>query len=386
MLEAANGTILETAFAQLVQNLIQPLAALVPEDCTVRNRAFGFRLHSRLGCALHQLLRMPHDGHPYLLFKILLGDPESVESAVSTPACMHDELAHAFFARYPADSMAFGDNTRARATLQVLADICQIDIAQLESRHAAVRRLTLKKSLHTWVADFQQLASDWTCRTVAAARATADNTGEKQEQKSKDVNDVKKKKRKGGGGAYRAFLHFRYKGQRATPQLWAQAAREYWNLSSDERAYYQELGRRASIAWRAGFRAFATNEPAAHGTQQGQPGTFSAQGAIIAADRPDALRPVVMAGNDLAGDLSRLVSLVRKTSRQRAAKEREDMQAWQAAEQEFLAACGVDSPFEGMTCQETFWRGQARSRTADLLEVEWMPPIVELAQATAVWS
>ena len=149
VVEAATGGILRHAFEQLLRNLREFPEAVAPRHWRVRHRALGFRLHSRLGCALHVLLRMAHDGHPYRLFQLLVGNRDK---AVSGPSCLHDECAHSFLGRYPSDRETYDEGSEALAVLRVLAELAYTDIAQLESRHAAIRRLTFRKSLQTWVA------------------------------------------------------------------------------------------------------------------------------------------------------------------------------------------------------------------------------------------
>ena len=166
MLLAANGTHLEKGFSRLMSVLQETPLPLAAQYHTVKHRAFGFRLLSRLGCSLHFLLRVPHSTYPYKVFKILSGDI----LGASAPPCMRDELADAFFRLYP-DAALYEPGGEAFGLLQVLGDALHIDIAQIEARHAAVRRLSLKKSLQTWVADFELLSAEWSCRQVAAARA-----------------------------------------------------------------------------------------------------------------------------------------------------------------------------------------------------------------------
>ena len=268
MLVAAKGTVTERTFQDIVQCLQDTPAALAAVNWTAEIRCLGFRLLSRLGCGVHALLRVPHAGHPYSLFQILLGErPPSL-------ACLRDELAHAFFERFQAEPDSFSDD--ALGVREVLADLLEIDIAQVEAKHAAVRRLAMKKSMQTWTLDFQHLAAEWSCRQVAAARpATAEPEPAAHQRRADEGprertrgfhKDGKRKQNKGsGGGAYRAFIHDRYRGRFLTPQLLREASVLYKQLSDEEKAAYEDLGQRGKMSWSAGFKAFATPAPDAGG-------------------------------------------------------------------------------------------------------------------------
>ena len=167
LLVAARGQHEENALARLLACLDETPLSLSQHHFTLHFRSLAFRLFSRVGCALHWLLRVPHCGWPYALFKVLDGDKEVLQN---TPACCLDELGAAYLQQYPLDGCTYEPGTEEYAVLAFLAENLHVDIAGIESRHAALRRLALKKSLQTWITDFQHLSAEFTCRQVAASR------------------------------------------------------------------------------------------------------------------------------------------------------------------------------------------------------------------------
>ena len=262
---AARGQEEEKAFAKIMECLCETPLSLSQQHFTLHFRSLAFRLFSRVGSGLHWLLRVPHSSWPYALFKLLDGDTEVLSN---TPACCLDELGAAYLQKYPADTCTYQPGTEEYAALAFLAENVHIDIAGIESRHAALRRLALKKSLQTWVTSFQHLSAEFTCRQVGACRvpehrkespgsAARPSDAKPANKKSK----TEPKKSGGGGGAFRAYIHLQYRGQKGTPALWRQAGAEWRSMSDEEKQPYRQLGHAGLRAWRGGFRAFGTNVP-----------------------------------------------------------------------------------------------------------------------------
>ncbi|CAE7262689.1 unnamed protein product [Symbiodinium microadriaticum] len=356
LLVAARGQEEEKAFAKIMECLCETPLSLSQQHFTLHFRSLAFRLFSRVGSGLHWLLRVPHSSWPYALFKLLDGDTEVLSN---TPACCLDELGAAYLQKYPADTCTYQPGTEEYAALAFLAENVHIDIAGIESRHAALRRLALKKSLQTWVTSFQHLSAEFTCRQVGACRvpehrkespgsAARPSDAKPANKKSK----TEPKKSGGGGGAFRAYIHLQYRGQKGTPALWRQAG---------------------------GFRAFGTNVP--NESTGPRPGDVVAGGAIVA---PDVARPnmevVPLTGLDFKAELRKLSSECRSESRDHRDVERQQMEILRAGEAQLLATSEGMAIFPDVPVQETFQRGQTDAASARL-QLEWFPPCAELAQA-----
>ena len=281
---AAEGALLESCLAAVLDKLQKVPLALPCRSWSVATRTLGYRLLSRVACALHWLVRIPHTGFPYALFRILgpLGHTAAT-NVLRAPPCAHDELAQAFFAIYR--DATFEEGSEELAVLRFLGDLVDIDIASVEARHASVRRLALRRGLRTWVADFEALAADFACRRVAASEAgpyvaATEGVAERHQTAADDRKQRKKKKTGGGGGGgpYRAFIHINYSGRGGmTAELWHEASVKYRQLSSEELDFYKNIGQLGLVAWRAGSKAFGSAAQQAP-CPSAQPGTAPSTG------------------------------------------------------------------------------------------------------------
>ncbi|CAE7193763.1 unnamed protein product, partial [Symbiodinium sp. CCMP2456] len=345
LLVAARGQHEENALAALLAFLDETPLTLSQEHFTLHFRSLAFRLFSRVGCALHWLLRVPHCGWPYALFKVLDGDTTVLRN---TPACCLDELGAAYLQQYPLDTCTYQPGTEEYAVLAFLAENLHIDIAGIESRHAALRRLSLKKSLQTWITNFQHLSAEFTCRQVAACRRreSAGTSTAGQPSDAKPPKNHRRKNKKpgtggGGGGPFRAYLHVHYRGQRGTPDLWQKAGEEWRSLSDEDKQPYRQLGLAGLRAWREGFRAFGTNVQEQNAGPR--PGDVVAGGAVVAADAPrHNMELVPQTSIDLRDELRKLTSEQRSRSRQQKEAECQQMEIMRAAETQLLATSAAD--------------------------------------------
>ena len=225
VLEAAEGRHVMSFFHSLSKLFCRSTSGMPSADMNMKHRAWAFRAISRAGCATHQVLRFEHRRCPYTLFKLLTG---SVSEVLDLSPCLHDELTAGYLKQYP--SRAAVSSPEGRSTLQTLALAIDTDISQMESRHAVVRRLTVLRSLQTWAASLEDINVRW------AMKQACQNT--KTQMRSKQREDVKKGRKRGkhrhgpgghggGGGAWRAFLHVSYAGQKFNKDTIKQASAEY---------------------------------------------------------------------------------------------------------------------------------------------------------------
>ena len=381
VLVAAEGTHVQAALAAVVNRLRTLPEALARKYFTVKHRCFGFRVLSRAACGVHWLLRIPHRGFPYALFKLLKGD---LSVASSTPSCMLDEFGAAYLSKYPPQDCAYETGSEALAVLAFVAESADVDIASIEAKHAAIRRLALRKGLQTWVPNFENLCAEFSCRQVASARVAGMgfDAGQKKDGKGDAQQPQQKKKASatsgGGGGPFRAFLHVKYQGRRMTPDAWREASAMYKLLSQEEVAFFKDLGQRGLVAWRQGFKAFGSN---ARPSEQTPPaaGTMTSTGAIVL---QDALRHdvelVPSRSHDLREELRQVASEYRSSAKKKRQEERDMQIALQAAEQEVLIASQDACVFPEVRASDTFLRGH---ESPEMRHLRWFPPCAEMAQA-----
>jgi hypothetical protein len=110
-------------------------------DRTVNLQHLCFRILSRMGCSIHQLLTLPHSQYPVKMF-LLLADSSLAELVTEEPDCLLDDFSRKFCAHFKEKGL---DHPDALMALKVAGMMWRLDIADVESRHAALRRL-LKRS------------------------------------------------------------------------------------------------------------------------------------------------------------------------------------------------------------------------------------------------
>ncbi len=94
---ASRGQDISNAMKALHRLFFTTVPCLLPSMVTARLKAMKFVLISSAMCAMHILLRLPRAGAPYVLFKLLEGD---VDTVADYPECLHDELMHIILSRY----------------------------------------------------------------------------------------------------------------------------------------------------------------------------------------------------------------------------------------------------------------------------------------------
>ena len=302
VLEVASGNDIKTAMSSISDEFLKCPTPFPISDQTLRYRGLAFRLLSRCGGGLHQLMRSVHRGHPYRLFLLLAG----VSEVVDDPPCMMDELSQDFVSRFAGRET--GD--MAMTFLEFVAEAVEIDIASMEARHAFNRRATILKSLQTWTASLEAINTLWVLRQARRARDKCSGSVKAAKSKGETANkkqqkNERKKRSGGGGGPYRAFIHVNYAGVRLTRDRLREVAREYRKLSEVDAQYYKELGRLGTMAWQQAVK----NKARARGVAFGNP--------LPSASRPPGPSPpntVLDSGIVVGADVPKLQALVPVTA------------------------------------------------------------------------
>jgi hypothetical protein len=224
-----------------------------------------FRMLSRVGASLHQILRSPRQGYPYKLFGALRGLAKSV---LDDSECLYDQLTDFMVKEF--GSVAALEGETSRSMLQALALMIETDIATIEARHASTRRLVTVKGTQVRSPMLQAISADWICRQQVIHKAdlfleqqnlgTDDQTKPTKKAKIGKTQKRVKRKRSGGGGAWRAFFHDRAKGIRPTKLCPKELSAQYAALSVEEREKYRRIGAAGTFSHKAGFRAFGKTQ------------------------------------------------------------------------------------------------------------------------------
>lgn len=155
---AATGRLEGECLARVGQLLREPdmWRAMPTKGLCVQKNALAFRMVSRMGCCVHQLVAVPHTQMPTKMFRVL-ADPASASEVAATPTCMQDAWSANFLAEHGKDLLS----AKSLAILTTLAYPTAKDISQLESKHASIRRWLLLRSHQTHTMDFKDLSAEW---------------------------------------------------------------------------------------------------------------------------------------------------------------------------------------------------------------------------------
>ena len=133
--------------------------ALMPNtDRTLRFQALAFRMVSRMGCAVHELLYAPHDRFPSRLF-LLLTDATLWDVFGEADPCELDSFSKGFIERYSGAELGGRESI---ACLDAIARVLKMDISDIESKHASLRRY-LKAAPLAKTPRAKLLSAIWAC-------------------------------------------------------------------------------------------------------------------------------------------------------------------------------------------------------------------------------
>ena len=125
------------------------------ESHTLECQTMAFRLMSRAGCSVEELLAQPHRSFPIKLFRIL-AEPETGPDMAASPDCVLGPWA-AELKRLRPDFTG----PELEHKLALVGALCPKDISPLEARHATSRRVFTSGSVQTHTKDLQKLSSEW---------------------------------------------------------------------------------------------------------------------------------------------------------------------------------------------------------------------------------
>ena len=212
ILEAATQNDLKSFFTGMLLLLLQFPQGILRDDITAHLQTLMFRLVSRSCCSMHQLLRTRRQGYPYTLFLALRTGVYD-----QAPPCLWDELTRSFRSWFPELT------SDAQAALHALAWAIDLDIAAIEARHAASRRI-ITSVVQTWAPSMEHVSAEWTLRQMTLREAETQPSKEAAEPTVSAIGKPNRRQRRaagkqpgargGGGGAWRAFLHERAKGRK----------------------------------------------------------------------------------------------------------------------------------------------------------------------------
>ena len=130
-----------------------------------------FKILSRMGCAAQEHLFLPHEQFPTKLL-LILEDTDLGEAFVrtwETKKCMFDDFSAAHIGKCKVASF---DDREAKIVLQQVAQSMSVDIADIESRLASLRRV-LKSVVQTHMLNKANMSAQVVGRSLAKRQQRA---------------------------------------------------------------------------------------------------------------------------------------------------------------------------------------------------------------------
>ncbi|OLP74812.1 hypothetical protein AK812_SmicGene45543 [Symbiodinium microadriaticum] len=381
---AWRGDAMEMLFDEICCRLSEPPKALPRDAHTFASRALAFRAFSRAACCAHSLLRKPRAGYPYKLFSALTqqdSEADAFAAVEADPECLYDALTEQFLKHFrPLDTAA---RRKQAQSLEVLAACVDLDIATVECKHASVRRTTHQCSVQTWLSRLEDVNVDWIARQLSLISSKGVQTRQEavHETAAKQNTAAARPKGKcsghsgggGGGGAYRAYMSMHHTGGRFK----AQNNQNYRALPPAEKAFYEAMGARGTMAWRQGHNSFGPRLPR-EAPVEALPGSMTASGSVVlAAAGPSEL--VAVSACSFEEDLQKIRVKFLKQSKRIALCERAEMR--QSVQKEIALMEDLQLQLlSAVPASQTF--GAACSPVvAGTVQLTWLPPCEEFAKA-----
>ena len=221
---------------------------LFPKDCfSLGFECEVFRILSRMGTLVHQLLVAPVQLCPYKTFRLLNDDgKEALAREISElRPCMVDSFTAKLVEKYPGEALFSDDAAKCVETLALCASI---DTVSLEWTHGRIHRIIKSASVQTHTPSMEfvnaqyvcsQFKRRWSCSSTGQ-RAQAGARRRSVEAGRDAVLQSEAKKARGGGGAWRAFVSRRTRGSHQGEIDFADLGRQYQDAKEGQTPEYLE--------------------------------------------------------------------------------------------------------------------------------------------------
>ena len=299
---------------------------------------------------------------------------------------MRDELAKEFLTWFPdVESLR---SPEAIASLESLAHEIHVDISAIEARHALVRRVILAKS-QTWIGRFADVSAEWTLRQVAQrltdegdllpevkSKLLADRRAAARQAQREEQQKQRKTGRGGFGGAWRAYLHVECAGQKFTADSLKASAQVFRALPLEERAVFEQLGRMATLAARAGVKKPFRPQP-----QEGRQALGSLED-VADAGREDELELPLVAhvSVNFADEIRDMRRKQRRETKRAVQSLQQKHEAAEVHEQQLLQH--ADAAFGNVTTHAAGFRVAAAASSGHAAAaLRWRVPCVAMTKA-----
>ena len=241
----------------------------LPTPCfnrTFQNKAFTCL--SAMGCLIHHVT-VSHQGYPWKLFGLLRpdADPSLQDEILNDCPETLDTWSKWLVNLFKGKDLGLADPDLA-AILRVTSLAARRETAQIECRHAAIRRALVATSVQTHRAQLIHVSAGRSCQDFRKWCRRRDLNTKSSDQSSRRTNDpcLRAPKAKSHGGAWRAYIRQETLGTKQSPDL-RELAVKYRALTPDMRMHYASLVAKGKLARGLGAKYMfgpTTRQAAAH--------------------------------------------------------------------------------------------------------------------------
>ena len=243
------GLMLEKDFHQELEHVLASEDwKWVPRDAwCLQQQTLAFRLSSKLGCLVHQLLVAPTLTYPLKLFR-LLQDRDYLTAILADGECMMDAFTLAFLKKYPGQQCT---SQEAMVCLQVMSRAGSCETVGLEWGHGRVQRLVSAQKVQTHIPTMKYVNAQWVGQRYSRwsyfCTRKLKTLGSQEVQKKRPAGSVgrpsgKRRVFKKGGGGLRAFISLQKRGSKGRTSF-KEMARAYREAKEQGGPQYQEAQR-----------------------------------------------------------------------------------------------------------------------------------------------
>jgi hypothetical protein len=221
----------------------------------------GLKALNVSGASYWELVLWPRLGYPFRMFLVL--SDSTIASTIlreyeETP-CLFDTWSSDFISTHGKDLLDVA--SLAFVELRLLAHTVKEDIAQIEARHASVRRFVMARSLQSPGVHLEEVSCHFIATKLRGRWAelrrmhgfsSTFNTSRRSDQQA-TAPSTKKAKTRGAGGAWRAFVHSVSWGEFADFRVLGERFRA---LAPEDRERFAALGDLGTQRAQEGLPAF----------------------------------------------------------------------------------------------------------------------------------
>lgn len=219
------------------------LWALMPDDSLVAQKVgLAHRMLSRAGALVYKDLQLLHERFPFKLF-LLIKHPGLGKSLKQEAACSMDPFTLDFVGKYDLEDPC------TRHVLLLLAMMMRTSIADIECKHAALRRMLARVQARG--IELEALATAWVGQRARRRRMEAEDLGLSAATDAATEEEEPHAQKVRAPGLWRAFVALESVGQKGSPDL-AALSKRYGNLAPEEVGPYQRLSDMGKLSRQAG--------------------------------------------------------------------------------------------------------------------------------------